>query len=95
MSKVFTWDSAKAASNIKKHRISFREAVTVFSDPFARIHDDPDHSQAEDREVIVGHSSELRILVVSFLERGNIVRVISARRATHHERKDFEEALLS
>ena len=69
---------------------SFEEALTVFTDPFARIHDDPEHSSAERREIIVGHSSHGRLILVSFTERTRTVRLISARRTTRHERKDYE-----
>jgi len=88
----FTWDAEKAKANRRKHRVLFEEALSVFADPFARIHDDPTHSEAERREVIIGHSSLGRLLLVSFTERGQAVRLISARRATRHERKDYEEA---
>lgn len=86
----FVWDARKAEANQAKHGLSFEEAVTVFSDPLARIHDDPDHSAAEHREIIVGHSIQERLLLVSFTERDQTVRLISARRTTRHERKDYE-----
>jgi hypothetical protein len=88
----FTWDPRKAATNLRKHRISFAEAATVFDDDLARIHDDPDHSVGEGREIIVGNSARGRMLLVSFTERGDIVRIISARRADRAERKDYEES---
>ena len=66
--------------------------MTVFSDPLARIHDDPDHSESEHREIIVGNSARGRLLVVSFTERADAIRIISARRATRHEREDYENA---
>jgi uncharacterized protein len=91
MSIKVIWDPKKAAENLRKHRIGFPEAVTVFTDPLARIHDDPHHSDGERREIIVGHSSKLRLLLVSFTERGQTIRLISARRATRHERKEYEE----
>ena len=87
----FTWDPTKAAENLRKHRVAFEEALTVFGDPLARIHDDPDHSDRERREVIVGHSTKRRLLLVSFTERMRVVRLISARRATRHEREDYEK----
>ena len=86
----FVWDLKKAKTNERKHRVAFQEAVTVFVDPLARIHDDPAHSSSERREIIVGHSAQGRRLVVSFTERGAAVRIISARQATRHERKDYE-----
>ena len=90
MAIEFTWDPRKAKTNTRKHRVAFQEAVTVFIDPLARIHDDPAHSLSERREIIVGHSTQGRLLVVSFTERGKMVRIISARQATRHERKDNE-----
>jgi uncharacterized DUF497 family protein len=86
----FAWDPVKAAANRRLHRVSFEEALTVFANPLARIHDDPEHSEIERRECIVGHSARHRLLVVSFTERGREVRIISARRATRHEREDYE-----
>jgi uncharacterized DUF497 family protein len=87
----FTWDHAKAEANQRKHRVSFDEAATVFGDPLARIHGDPDHSTKEAREIIVGHSRRHRLLLVSFTERDDRIRIISARLATRHEREDYEE----
>jgi hypothetical protein len=91
MPAQFTWNSSKAAINLRKHGVAFQEALTVFADPLARIHDDPEHSMGEPREVIVGHSTRNRLLVVVFIERESEVRVISARRATRHEREEYEE----
>jgi len=91
----FTWDPTKAASNPRKHGVSFEEALTVFGDPLARIHDDPFHSDREGREIIVGHSTRGRLLLVHFTERPGVIRLISARRATRHERQDYEEATRS
>jgi len=95
MAMRFTWDPVKAASNLRKHGVSFEEALTVFGDPLARIHDDPHPSEREGREIIVGHSTRGRLLLVSFTERSGVIRLISARRATRHERKDYEEATRS
>ena len=92
MSLRFTWDPAKAAENLRKHGVSFEEGLTVFANPLARIHDDPYHSVREHREIIVGHSVKGRLLLVSFTERRREIRLISARRATRHERQDYEEA---
>jgi uncharacterized protein len=91
MSLEFEWDEDKAASNQKKHRVTFEEAATVFADPLAAIFDDEEHSEEEQREIIVGHSAENRLLLVSFTERGGAIRIISARRATKRERRDYEE----
>ena len=92
MSARFTWSMAKARANRQKHGVSFEEAVTVFADPFARIHDDPEHSDEERREIIIGHSAAGRLLLVSFTEHDQVVRLISARKATRGEHEDYEEA---
>jgi uncharacterized DUF497 family protein len=91
MASEFVWDRTKAAVNAQKHGVTFEEAVSVFLDPLARIHDDPAHSANERREIIVGHSVRSRLVVVSFTERGESVRLISARQATPNERKDYEK----
>jgi uncharacterized protein len=94
MSYRFEWDKNKAASNTAKHGISFDEASTVFNDPQARIFDDAAHSLDERREIIIGHSTKGRLLLVYFTERpGEIIRVISARKPTKGERKDYEESV--
>ena len=88
----FEWDPAKAASNIRKHGVSFDEAVTVFKDPLAFIFDDESHSEQEHREIIIGMSALRRMILVCFVERiENVVRIISARPATRQEIKDYEE----
>jgi uncharacterized protein len=87
----FEWDPNKAALNEEKHGVSFREASTAFADTRARIHDDPDHSVIERREIIVGRSGVQRILLVVFTQRGDVVRIISARRASRKERQSYEE----
>jgi uncharacterized DUF497 family protein len=86
----FEWDGSKAGENLKKHRVSFDEAVTVFYDPLAATFDDPDHSDEENRLVTVGYSARARLLVVCHVERGVATRLISARRATARERKRHE-----
>jgi uncharacterized DUF497 family protein len=86
----FEWDRTKAEQNFKRHRISFDEAVTVFYDPLAATFDDPDHSVGERRFITVGHSSRERLLVVVHVERGDNLRIISARLATARERKRHE-----
>jgi uncharacterized protein len=91
MGLEFEWDPEKAASNRKKHGISFEEAATAFADPVAVIFDDEFHSAEEQREIIIGHSDKNRLLLVSFTERRGAIRIISARRATKRERKDYEE----
>ncbi len=85
----FSWDPRKANANFRKHRIAFAEAVTVFADPLALIIEDPAHAA---RALIVGESTEQRILLVVFVEIvDREVRIISARRATPHERRRYEE----
>jgi uncharacterized DUF497 family protein len=86
----FEWDDDKAASNLAKHRISFEEAATVFRDPFALIFDDETHAIKEQREIIIGHSTRNRLLLVCFIERGDKLRLFSARSATRKERRDYE-----
>jgi uncharacterized DUF497 family protein len=87
----FDWDAVKAAANIKKHGVDFEEATTVFHDPLAAIFDDEVHSTSEKREIIIGHSAQNRLLLVSFTERVDRVRIISARPTTGQERDDYEE----
>lgn len=83
----FEWDPQKARSNIKKHGVSFEEAMTVFADEQAIMFDDPDHSQDEDRSIILGFSAKARMLIVCHCMRGegDIIRIISARKATKTE----------
>ena len=87
----FEWDSSKNASNQRKHEISFEEAKTVFSDDFARLIADPDHSQDEERFILLGSSIESNLLIVCHCVRdGDTVRIISARKADKKERKIYE-----
>ena len=83
----FEWDPAKATANLRKHRVSFVDAQTVFVDERARLIDDPDHSADEERFLILGIAASLRLLVVAHCYRaeGNVIRIISARRATSEE----------
>jgi hypothetical protein len=85
------WDSAKAASNLRKHGVSFEEASSVFYDPLAVTGADPDHSEGEERLVTFGMSPAGQLLVVSHTERGETIRIISARIATRTERRIYEE----
>ena len=89
----FTWDDRKNRSNQSKHGVSFEEATTVFADENARLKHDPDHSQDEDRFILLGFSAKLRILVVAHAYRQNEteIRIISARKATRKERKQYGE----
>jgi uncharacterized DUF497 family protein len=90
MNSEFEWDPVKAASNQKKHRVSFVEAATVFFDPLSITVADPRHSIDEKRFVITGLSYQRRALVVVHLDRGDRIRIISARPATPAERKNYE-----
>jgi uncharacterized DUF497 family protein len=85
------WDEKKNTLNKKNHNVSFEEAVTVFADPLELMISDPDHSGAEHRYLSIGHSSDNRLLVVSFTERGMRIRLISARKPSKSERETYEE----
>jgi uncharacterized DUF497 family protein len=87
----FEWDPDKASRNRQKHRVSFHEAATVFGDALAITYSDPDHSVSEQRFITIGSSNSTRILVVAHTDRGNNIRIISARKATSRERKHYEE----
>lgn len=88
----FEWNARKAADNTAKHKVSFEEAVTAFGDPLGRITDDPRHSADEQRFVLLGQSDRRRLLVVMFTERSEAIRLISARKATRRERREYEES---
>lgn len=88
---IYEWDGEKARANRRKHGVSFDEATTVFEDRLGRIVDDPRHSIEEDRYVLLGLSRRDRLFAVMFTERGETIRIISARRATRQERRDYEE----
>jgi uncharacterized DUF497 family protein len=90
----FKWDPKKAAKNLRKHKVSFKEAATVFSDPLSATVPDPDHSEEENRYIIVGMANRFRQLIVSFAEQGDCIRIISARELTRTERKTYEEETL-
>ena len=87
----FEWDEEKAAANLAEHEVSFDEAKTVFDDPLYVDFYDPDHSYDEHRYLIVGESQQRHLLIVSYTERGDAVRLISAREVTAAERKAYEE----
>ena len=91
MSLIFEWDKRKAAANLKKHGVSFEEAATVFGDPLSITIEDPDHSEDETRFVIIGQSYQGRTIIVAHAERGDNIRIISARLATRRERQAYEE----
>ena len=89
----FSWDRSKEAINIKKHEgVTFVEAASVFRDALACIFDDDNHSAEEHRELIIGYSTRGRLLIVSFSEQEETIRVISARKADASERTDYEKA---
>ena len=89
----FEWDERKSVHNQRKHGVSFEEAETVFLDELALLLDDPDHSGREDRFILLGLSAAVRVLVVChcYLASGNVIRLISARKATAIERKGYVE----
>ena len=92
MSVTFEWDGAKALENIRKHGVDFEEASSAFADPLSVTIPDPEHSANEERFVLMGLSSNSRLLVVVHLERGDTIRIVSARAASRHERRNYEEA---
>jgi len=87
----FNWDPKKAKANLDKHAVSFEEASSVFYDPFAKFAYDPDHSEQEDRYILIGHSKKSNLLFVVHIykENENTIRIISARKATKKEKIDF------
>lgn len=91
----FEWDETKNKLNQRKHKISFEEAQTVFFDPLTCVANDPDHSDHESRLIAIGYSSMHRLLLVihCFRESDKVIRIISARKVTPTERKQFEEGL--
>ena len=88
---VYEWDSSKAAANLKKHRVAFTEAATVFLDPVALTYRDPDHSEGEQRYVTIGQSGQGGVILVAHLDRGDRIRIISARRASRKEAHEYRE----
>ena len=87
----FDWHQKKAAENVKKHGVTFEEARTVFFDERAKLIDDPDHSEDEDRFVLLGVSNTLKVILVChcYRQEGNVIRIISARKASRHETKQY------
>jgi uncharacterized DUF497 family protein len=90
---IYEWDAGKAAANLKKHRVSFEDATSVFLDPLAVTSPDPDHSMEEHREITIGHTMREELVFVSHCERGKRIRIISARLATRLERRQHEEGI--
>jgi uncharacterized DUF497 family protein len=91
MASTFEWDEEKAKENLKKHRVSFEEAISILSDPLSVTILDPNHSSEEERYIDIGTSSKGRILVVAYTERGQHIRIITCRKATPNERRKYEE----
>jgi len=91
MALAFEWDRRKAQANLRKHGVAFAEAMTVFQDPLGRLVDDWRHSVGEERYALLGTSTAGRLIAVMFTERGERIRLISARRATPSERQHYEE----
>lgn len=88
----FSWDNRKAELNYKKHKVSFEEASTVFFDSFAKLAYDPDHSRSESRMILIGYSQKSNLLfVVHVCKEKETIRIISARKATRREKKDYQE----
>ncbi len=90
----FEWDKNKARLNLKKHNVTFEEAFTVFYDPLGKIGEDILHSYNEYRNVIIGRSMSGMLLIVSYTERFEKIRIINARETTKHERLDYEENII-
>lgn len=91
MALQFEWDSKKARSNKRKHGITFEEASTIFGDPLSITIHDPAHSISEDRFITIGTSANGRLIVVVHTERGDTIRIISARNATRNEKRQYEQ----
>ena len=87
----FEWDEGKASANFEKHGVSFEEAKTIFTDPLYVEFYDPDHSLDEHRYIIIGQSAESRLIIVSYTEYDDTIRLINARELTRTEREAYEE----
>ncbi len=94
MELTFEWDEEKAKANLKKHKVSFEEAKTVFNDPFLWTFPDPEHSESEERYINIGRSARGRVLVVIHTERGSNIRLISCCKATANERRAYKQGYL-
>ena len=93
MALTFEWDSRKARSNLAKHGVGFEEASTIFGDPLSLTIPDPEHSLSEERYITMGRAFTGKLLVVVHTERGDNIRIISARPASRRERKFYEEII--
>jgi uncharacterized protein len=87
----YVWDENKATANLSKHGVTFEEAKTVFNDSLFVDFYDPDHSYGEHRYILIGESHQGRLLFISYMERNDVIRLISAREATQLERKAYEQ----
>jgi len=92
MKMTFEWDPEKAQINLVKHGVTFHEASTAFGDPFSLTIPDPDHSIHEQRFLLLGRSTDNRLLVVAFTDREPNTRIISARKATNSEKRSYEKS---
>ena len=90
---VYEWNAAKAKITIQKHGVSFDQAATVFLDPLALTFPDPSHSGGEEREITIGYTAGHQVVFVSHCQRGDRMRIISARNATRSERRQYEEGI--
>lgn len=87
----FEWSTRKATANLRKHRVSFEEASTLFDDSLATVYGDPDHSVSERRRLMIGRSAQGKLLHIAFADRGERIRIINARKATKTERYLYEK----
>jgi len=90
---IYEWDPRKAKENLRRHGVSFEDAATVFLDALAVTFPDPEHSTEEDQEITIGLTTKHRVVFVSHCQRGDRTRIISARKATRKERKQYEEGI--
>jgi len=90
---IYEWDPKKAKANLREHGVAFEDAASVFLDPLAVTYPDPDHSSEESREITIGHSAKLGVIFLSHTQRGDRIRIISARKVTRRERKQYEESI--
>ena len=88
---IYEWNQGKAKANLRSHGVSFEEASTVFLDPLAITYPNPDHSHDEDREITIGITARGWVVFISHCQRGERIRIISARKTTRKERKQYEE----
>jgi uncharacterized protein len=91
MALTFEWNARKASANLRKHGVSFEEASTIFGDPYELMLPDPDHSADEERSISIGESGAGRLLLVVYLERAGVIRLISAREAERREAVQYRE----